>query len=152
MGGQAGGGVVLVKRDHGWTSPAFYSLGGGSIGAQAGAAGGAITMILMTNKAVNQFESPSGGWSLNGNAGLTVVNWSDQTQANTTRGDIILWASARGLYFGLTAGVTRVAPDVKMDRAYYQRRVTSREIMAGNVSNPDANSLRNALASRVASQ
>jgi lipid-binding SYLF domain-containing protein len=152
VGGQAGGGVVLIKHHSAWTSPAFYSLGGGSIGAQAGAEGGAIAIILMTDKAVNRFESSSGGWSLNGNAGLTVVNWSGNTQANTTRGDLILWASARGLYFSLSASITRVAPDTKMDRVYYQRRVTSSEILGGNVSNPDASSLRNALASRVASR
>jgi lipid-binding SYLF domain-containing protein len=39
-----------------------------------------------------------------------------------------------------------------MDRAYYQRPVSSADILAGNVSTPSADTLRNALASRVASR
>jgi SH3 domain-containing YSC84-like protein 1 len=152
VGGQGGGGVVLVNNDGEWTSPAFYSLSGGSIGAQAGGEGGAIAMILMTQRAVDRFENSSNSWSLNGNAGLTVVNWSGKTQANTSRGDVILWSNASGLYGGLTASLTHISPDTKMDRAYYHRAVTSREILAGDVSSPRADALRDALASRVASR
>lgn len=152
VGGQGGGGVVLVKHDGVWSSPAFYSISGGSIGAQAGGEGGAIAMILMTQRAVNRFETSSSGWSLNGNAGLTVVNWSGKTQTNTGRGDVILWSNTSGLYGGLTASLTHISPDTKMDRDYYKRPVSSREILAGNVGNLMADPLRNALASRVASR
>lgn len=152
VGGQGGGGVVLVKHDGDWSSPAFYSLGGGSIGAQAGGEGGAVAMILMTSKAVRRFENSSGGWSLNGNAGLTVVNWSGKTQANTGRGDVIVWTNAHGLYGGLTASLTHISPDVKMDRAYYGRPVTSKDVLAGNIGSRNAAPLRDALASRVASR
>lgn len=151
VGGQGGGGVVLARHENEWSSPAFYSIGGGSIGAQAGAEGGGVALILMTQKAVDRFANETNTWSLNGSAGLTVVNWSDKTQANTGRGDVILWSNTSGLYGGLTASVTHVAPDIKMDHAYYQRPVRSSEILAGNVSAPDAESLRNALAQRVAS-
>lgn len=151
VGGEGAGGVLLIKRDGGWTSPAFYSLSGGSIGAQAGREGSAIAMILMTQRAVNRFES-SASWSLSGNAGLTVVNWSAKAQGNTTPSDIILWTNAHGLYGGLTVSFTHISPDTKMDRIYYQRPVTSSEILAGDVSNPNADRLRNALASRVASR
>jgi len=152
VGGQGGGGVVLVNNNGEWTSPAFYSLSGGSIGAQAGGEGGAIAMILMTQKAVDRFENSGSDWSLNGNAGLTVVNWSGRTQANTSRGDVIVWSNTSGLYGGLTASVTHISPDTKMDRAYYGRPVTSREILAGNVNSLKADPLRDALASRVASR
>lgn len=151
VGGQGGGGVVLAQHDGAWSSPAFYSISGGSIGAQAGGEGGAIAMILMTQKAVNRFERSSNGWSLNGNAGLTVVKWSGKTQTNTNRGDVILWSNTSGLYGGLTASVTHISPDTKMDRAYYHRPVTSGEILAGNIRTISADPLRNALSSRMAS-
>lgn len=151
VGGEGGGGVVLAKHDGGWSSPAFFTLSGGSIGAQAGGEGGAVAMILMTPKAVSRFESSSSGWSLNGNAGLTVVKWSGKTQANTG-GDVILWTNTKGLYGGLTASLTHISPDTKMDHAYYHQPATSSQILAGNISNPNADPLRNALASRVASR
>jgi lipid-binding SYLF domain-containing protein len=155
VGGQGGGGVVLVRHDSSWSSPAFYSIAGGSIGAQAGGEGGAIALILMTQKAVDRFENSTRGWTLNGSAGLTVVNWSGKTQANTDyngRGDVILWTNTSGLYGGLTVGVKHISPDEKMDQAYYQRPVSSAEILAGNISSPNADTLRDALASRVASR
>ncbi|MGH8319852.1 MAG: lipid-binding SYLF domain-containing protein [Steroidobacteraceae bacterium] len=152
VGGQGGGGVVLVKHHGRWSSPAFYSIGGGSVGAQAGGESGAIAMILMTRKAVDRFVNSGRGWSLKGNAGLTVVNWSGRVRANTNRGDVILWSNTRGLYGGLTASVTHISPDTKLDRAYYQRRVTSGEILAGNVRDPNPDLLRDALASRMASR
>ena len=151
VGGQGGGGIVLAKHDETWSSPAFYSMGGASIGAQAGGEGGAIAMILMTQKAVDRFANSTSGWSLNGSAGLTVVNWSGKTRASTNRGDVILWSNANGLYGGISASLTDIAPDRKMDQAYYHRPVTSQAILAGNVSNPNADTLRDALASRVAS-
>jgi SH3 domain-containing YSC84-like protein 1 len=152
VGGQGGGGVVLVKHDTGWSSPAFYSLSGGSIGAQAGGEGGAIAMILMTRRAVDRFENSAASWSLNGSAGLTVVKWSGKTQANTSRGDVILWTNTSGLYGGLTASLTHISPDTGMDRAYYHRAVSSREILAGEVNSVSADPLRNALAARMASR
>src|SRR6185437_5752228 len=151
VGGQGGGGVVLAKHNDAWSSPAFYSIGGASIGAQAGGEAGAIAMILMTQKAVDRFADSTTGWSLNGNAGLTVVNWSGKARATTNRGDVILWSNASGLYGGISASLTDISPDTKMDQVYYQRPVTSDAILTGNINSPSADTLRNALASRVAS-
>lgn len=65
---------------------------------------------------------------------------------------MILWTNTRGLYGGLTAGVTHVSPDTGMDRAYYRRPVTSSAILAGTVNTANADPLRDALASRVATR
>ncbi len=152
VGGQGGGGVLLARAGERWSEPAFYSIGGGSIGAQAGGEGGSIAMLLMTDKAVRKFENSSNTWSLNANAGLTVVTWSGKSQENTGKGDVILWSNTNGLYGGLTASVTDITPDTKMDHAYYGERVSSRQILMGSVSNPSADRLRQALKMQVASR
>jgi lipid-binding SYLF domain-containing protein len=151
VGGQGGGGVVLAERNGVWSSPAFYDIAGGSVGAQIGGEAGAVAMILMTHRAVRRFAGARSPWSLNGNAGLTVVTWSGKTQAGRTQDDVIMWTDAKGLYGGLTASLTRLSPQTSMDRAYYGRRVTSGAILTGRVRNPSADPLRDALASRVAS-
>ena len=153
VGGQGGGGVVLAKRDDRWTDPAFFNIGGGSVGWQAGATGGSIVMMLMTPRAVDQFERSTGKWSLHAGADLTVVRYSGDLEA-TTRGhnDIIVWTDTKGLYGGLTAGVTDITPDNRLDRDYYNDRVTPREILTGEVRThqANANDLRDALSTRVA--
>ena len=151
VGGQGGGGVVLAKHDNQWTDPAFFNIGGASIGWQAGATGGSIVMMLMTPRAVNQFERSKGKWSLHAGADLTVVRYSGDLEA-TTRGhnDIIVWTNTRGLYGGLTAGVTDITPDNAMDHDYYRDRVTPRMILNGTVTTHEANGLRDELSTRVA--
>jgi SH3 domain-containing YSC84-like protein 1 len=150
IGGQGGAGVVLARRDGKWSDPAFFDVGGASIGAQAGGEKGAVVMLLMTDRAVDKFESSRGKWALGASAGLTVVRYSGNEHAQAGRGDVLVWSEAKGLYGGLTAGVTDITPSNRLDRAYYQQRITAQEILSGNVSNPGADPLREALATHVA--
>lgn len=153
VGGQGGAGVVLIRRHGAWSDPAFYDMGGGSIGLQAGGSGGAVAMLLMTRKAVHQFEDTDHKWSLNGGAGLTVAQYSGKEEVATGGDrDVILWSDARGLYGGLTAGVTHISPDRHLDRAYYPGHAGSRQILMGQAANHQADVLREALGTRVASE
>jgi lipid-binding SYLF domain-containing protein len=145
VGGQSGGGVVLERHEDRWSYPAFFDIGGGSIGAQAGGEGGAVAMILMTPRAMHKFEHTRNTWALNASAGLTVVNWSDRAQADSGNGDVVLWSDSQGLYAGLTASITDIRPDRKLDHAYYGRTANAREILSDQVKNPEANPLRHAL-------
>jgi lipid-binding SYLF domain-containing protein len=152
VGGQGGGGVVLVKHAGAWSDPAFFDIGGGSIGAQIGGEGGSVVMLLMTPRAVHRFEDSNGGkWSLNGNAGATIAKWSGKSTLRSGA-DIVVWSDVSGLYGGLTASVTDISPDRQLDRAYYGHRADSHEILTGTVTNVAANSLRDALAMRVATR
>lgn len=155
VGGQGGGGVVLSKHAGEWSDPAFFDIGGGGIGLAAGASarasGAAAAMILLTRNALHYFEN-GGSWSLNGNAGLTVVTWSARAQAGRSKSDVVIWSDTVGLYGGLSASATSISADTKLDQAFYQRHTDSRQILRGRVDNPDANLLRNALATRVAAR
>ena len=53
--GAEGGGCVLLGRDAAgsWSSPAFYTLGSGSFGLQAGIQDLQILMLIMNDKALN---------------------------------------------------------------------------------------------------
>ncbi|HEX4023459.1 MAG TPA: lipid-binding SYLF domain-containing protein [Steroidobacteraceae bacterium] len=150
VGGQGGDGVVLAKHDGNWTDPAFFNIAGGSIGLQAGGSGGAVAMILMTRNAIHRFEDTDTSWTLSGKAGLSIVPFSDRGRTNSRNGDVIVWSDARGLYGGLTAGATHISPETKLDRAYYQGQANPRDILLGSVTNHGADSLRDALATRVA--
>ncbi len=151
FGGQSGGGVALIKRNGRWSNPAFFRYSGTSFGFQAGGSGGSLVMMLMTPMAVRHFEDDSGKWSLSGSAGLNVAVYNVAAEGTSpARGDVIVWSDTRGLYGGLSAGVTGITPDLAMDSDYYHRKVDGREILAGTVSNNDANGLRDALAPRVA--
>jgi len=60
VGGE-GGGCVLVGRDAAgsWSSPAFYSIGSGSFGLQAGIQDLQIVMLIMNDRALTAVTSRS---------------------------------------------------------------------------------------------
>ncbi|MGH8207894.1 MAG: lipid-binding SYLF domain-containing protein [Steroidobacteraceae bacterium] len=149
VGGLGGGGVVIMRHGDHWSDPAFFNLAGGNVGLQAGGSGGEVAMMLMTPRAVRRFEDSTSPWTLRGNAGLSIVNYSD-TAHTGSNGDVILWTDRRGLYGGLSAGVTHISPDTKLDRAYYQHFAGTHQILVGSARNEQANELRGALMTRVA--
>jgi SH3 domain-containing YSC84-like protein 1 len=156
VGGQGGSGVLLVRSHDKWSDPAFYTLGGASIGAQLGGGSGSMALLLMSDKAVDTFENHPSKWSLNGSAGLTVVDYSAGAAKTAGEGDVVVWSDTKGLFGGAAVGVQDIRRDEKADRDYYgNQQVSSRQILTGAVRNPhreNAQGLQDVLPLRVASK
>jgi SH3 domain-containing YSC84-like protein 1 len=129
-GGQGGNGVLLARGAGGaWSSPAFYTLGGGSIGLQIGVQEAAIVLVFMNDKA---FKSAL-------DTGLTLG--ADATAAAGTEGitgevasthafkDVYYFADVGGLFAGLSleGGVIHVREG--LNKAYYGQIYTPRQIV-----------------------
>jgi lipid-binding SYLF domain-containing protein len=80
IGGRGGAGLVLSHQNGKWSNPAFYDIGGVSLGAQVGGPGGPIAFLLMDQSAVDAFKSGN-KFSLNAGAGLSIVTYSANKQA-----------------------------------------------------------------------
>jgi len=52
VGGEHGRGVVTCRTAHGWSAPAFISIGGGNFGFQAGGQSVDLVMLFMNDKGV----------------------------------------------------------------------------------------------------
>lgn len=154
VGGGGGSGVLLTRTNGQWSNPAFYNVGGGSIGAQLGGESGTLALILMNQKAVNAFAQHESNWTLTGDLGLTVVNYSATARQGIGDGDIVVWTDTQGLYGGAAVGVRDIRADKEADRAYYgQQQLTTAQILSGQVPNPrDMNAalLKDSLALKVA--
>ncbi len=145
IGARGGSGVMLSHQDDTWTGPAFYNMGGISIGAQAGGSAGQIAFLLMSDNAVNKFKSQN-SFSLNAGAGLTIVDYSANKQASWGKGDIILWSDTEGAYAGATVSVTDINWDEDTNRAYYKgQQVSPTDVLKGRVTDAKAEPLKNAL-------
>ena len=143
VGVQGGEGVLLVRQgEQRYSGPVFYNLGGLSLGLQAGASGGQVAMLLMTDKAVAEFASGK-KFSLSADAGLTVVNWSRRAQVSGGKvQDVVVWSNAKGAYAGASVGVTDVMLDDEANRAYYRRKdLTPQQIIGGQIESPHNNTL-----------
>lgn len=145
VGASGGPGVLLVKQGGSWSEPVFYTIGGISAGAQAGIEAGSLALILNSDKAVNNFMR-NNKFSIDANAGLTVVNWSKQAERDAGRGDIVVWADAKGLFGGVAVSVTDINFDQKETAAYYQKNVAAQDVINGKVKNPHSSTLLRTLA------
>lgn len=147
IGGEEGTGVLLTRQYHGWSNPAFYTMGSASFGLQIGGQDSQIILIIMTDRAKRALMQDR--FKIGADAGLTVVTLGSNAEAATTAqgGDIIAWASSKGAYAGLTINGSVIEPRESYDRAYYGRKVSSYGIVTLNqVNNPGDYGLRQKLA------
>ena len=144
IGGRGGAGVVLARKDGKWTDPAFYDMGAISVGAQAGASGGQVAFLLMSQQAVDAFKGGN-KFSLNAGAGLSIVTYSANAQASWGKGDIVLWSNTKGAYAGATVSVTDLNWADDNNQAYYGRKVDPGAVLDGQVNSPDATRLKQVL-------
>ncbi len=146
VGGRGGAGVLFVKQGSKWGNPAFYNMGGISAGLQAGVEGGAIAMVLTDQKAINSFKQDN-NFSLNADAGLTVVKWSGKAQGSAGKGDVVMWSDAKGLFGDLAVSVTDINFDEDQTSAFYGQKVASaKDVVGGKMKAPQSPELKDALA------
>ena len=149
IGGE-GGGCVLSSRgaDGSWSDPAFYTLGSGSFGFQAGVQSAEVMMMVMTNGGLNALLNSQ--FKFGADAGLTVatlgagVNGSMSTALDA---DIISFSKTQGLYGGVSLQGSVLSNDSGKEQAYYGNVADARDIVVnGQGSNQGANPLRQTLA------
>lgn len=148
VGAHGGGGLLMLKHPDGaWSGPAFYDLGGLSLGLQAGIEGGPVALVLMNDKAVRETLKKN-NFSLSADAGLTVLNWSKLAQGYAGTGDVIAWSATTGLLGDAVAvGLNDVRFNQTLTNAYYGRALSPQAVTEGSVSNAEAEPLRRAMAS-----
>lgn len=151
LGAAGGAGVLLARHSDGsWSDPAFFNIGGLSVGLQAGAEGGPVALILNNDKAIDNFRKKN-NFSLSADAGLTVINWSRQAQGNAGAGDIVVWSGTKGLFGNVaTLAVSDIRYNEKATQSYYGKTMGAGDVLAGKASNPHADTLKQALAGTAA--
>jgi lipid-binding SYLF domain-containing protein len=132
VGANGGAGVLVVRNGSSWSDPAFYNFGGVSAGIQAGLEAGQIAFILNNDKAINKFKEANNKFSLDADAGLTVVAWGKKGQADLSKADLIAWTDAKGLFAGAAIGLKDVNFDDKENAALYGKKVMPADILSGS--------------------
>ncbi|MCF7984099.1 MAG: lipid-binding SYLF domain-containing protein [Thiohalocapsa sp.] len=136
VGGAGGQGILIARTDDGWSAPAFYNIGAINLGAAAGVEGGSIAFLLMSDDALDGFENQH-NFSLNADAGLTIIDWTERAQVSAGKGaDVVVWSDTEGLYGDLAISVSDIFWDEQANAAYYGRVVTPVTIIVGTISDP----------------
>lgn len=148
IGAQGGGGLLLVKQPNGgWSAPAFYSIGGPTLGLQVGLQTAKVVFFVMSDAALQRWLR--GDFKFGTQDGMAVfIEGSQGPTGKTSQGaDVIAWIRANGAYAGITAEGTSISFNEDENRSYYGKILTPEEIVIrGIVTSPDADALRRALA------
>ncbi len=149
IGGEGGSGVLVARSAQGgWTHPAFYTLGAGSLGIQFGGQVGEVVFTIMTQNGLKAVLSNQ--VKLGVDASIAVGPIGKGVEASTTtnfRSDIYQFAKTEGLFGGGAFEGALIYKRDDWNRGFYGRPVTPQQIVLGEeVSNPQAESLRQALA------
>ena len=135
VGGKWGAGALMSNNNGRWSDPAFFSMGGGTLGLQAGVSGGPVALLIMNQKVMDQFRSGA-NWSLNAEGGFNIVNYSAETsQASWGKGDVIVWTNLRGAFAGIQASLTDITFDSDFNKAVYGSK-NIHQILANEVTAP----------------
>jgi lipid-binding SYLF domain-containing protein len=130
FGGEGGDGVLLARLGRGWSAPAFYTIGSASFGLQIGLEEARFVMFIMSDRALRAIEQSK--FTFGGEAGLTVITLGANAQGATSTnltGDIIVWASSKGAYGGLTLQGSVLAPKGDANTQFYGRPLSVPQIL-----------------------
>src|SRR5262249_37864162 len=115
IGGSGGRGVFVAKSDHGFTGPAFYTLGTGGIGFQAGFEKSEIILLAMTQKAVDSLMTSS----FKVGAGASVAAGPVGAGAGATASDFLSYSRSKGLYGGVDVSGAVINVTEDFNKAYW---------------------------------
>ena len=129
VGARGGEGVMLAHRDGAWSNPVFFNFGGISAGAEAGFEAGQIAMVLTSDRGVRAFESRN-NFSLNADAGFTIIDWSARAQGSLGKGgDVVVWSDSEGVLAGADFSITDIRWDEDENQQFYGRASTTHDIV-----------------------
>ena len=125
--GLSGGNGVLLTKDGGnkWNGPAFYTIGGASIGLQIGGEASEVVLVIMTQRGVNAFLSNTLKFGADADVAVGPVGMGISAQTANLSGDILSFSRSKGLYGGASLQGAVVATRDGLNNAYYKEKINS---------------------------
>lgn len=137
FGGSHGRGVATCRTAHGWSAPAFVSIGGGSWGLQAGLEGVDVVMLVMNDQGLQHLLSSK--FKIGGDASASAGPVGRQTAAATDitmNSEILTYSRSHGVFAGISLNGAVVQKDDDSTRAIYGRNPSFRAILSGRTHSP----------------
>lgn len=151
VGGQWGRGVISVRdaTSRAWSSPAFLTLTGGSVGAQIGGTEIDVILVIMNRSGVEHLLSNQ--VKLGGEISAAAGPVGRAGEASTDlqmQAQILSYSRSRGLFAGATVNGSVIKEDVDANTRYYQKTLSSEDIVfeRAGVAPAGAIALKTALA------
>ncbi len=138
VGGEHGRGVATCKLSRGgWSAPAFFSISGGSWGAQIGVEDVNLVIMIMNDEGMRNLlnskfkigadaSASAGPVGRHASAG---TDWKLETQ-------MLTYSRSKGLFAGIDLGGSVIERDKDATAAFYGKDETNTDVLTGNVPPP----------------
>jgi lipid-binding SYLF domain-containing protein len=139
FGARYGKGVATCRTANGWSAPAFFTITGGSWGAQIGIEGVDNVLMIMNQKGMDRLLSDK--FQIGADASAAAGPVGRHAAAGTDwklETEILSYSRAKGAFIGATLNGAYVRPDAESTLAIYGKELTPREILMGKVPPPPA--------------
>ena len=131
VGGEGGSGVLMARGQRGWSAPAFYTIGGASVGLQIGGQSSEVVFVIMSDRAMNAISN--GQLKLGGDISFAFGAIGKGLSASTAFAsglDIYAVANTDGLFAGAALSGSYISAREEWNRLYYNNpNVTLRWIL-----------------------
>jgi SH3 domain-containing YSC84-like protein 1 len=137
VGGKHGRGVASCRTAHGWSAPAFVSVGGGSWGLQIGVEGVDLVMLVMNDQGFQHLLSSK--FELTGEGSVAAGPVGRHASAGTDwkmNTEMLTYSRSKGVFAGLTLEGAVVEQDNDSTHAIYGTHMMFRNILSGKTSTP----------------
>lgn len=138
FGGEHGRGVATCRlASGGWSAPAFFTISGGSWGAQIGVEGVDLVMMIMNDQGMQHLMSNK--FKVGGEASASAGPVGRHASADTdwkAGTEMLTYSRSKGLFAGISLNGSWVARDADAIDAMYGSNVATNSILGGKIQAP----------------
>jgi lipid-binding SYLF domain-containing protein len=139
VGAKYGRGLASCRTPKGWSTPAFFTVTGGSVGFQIGGQAVDLVMLIMNKDGMKHLLSSQ--FALGADASVAAGPVGRHAEGNTDwkmRAQVLTYSRARGVFAGVSLNGAVVKQDKDSTRDFYGHMVTSNAALTGEVEAPAA--------------
>jgi lipid-binding SYLF domain-containing protein len=135
VGAERGRGILSVRdeKTRAWSSPAFLTITGGSVGLQIGVRATDLVLIIQNRRGLenlvrNEFKIGAGAAATAGPVGRDAQAATDIQ----LRAEILSYSRSRGLFAGATVEGATIRQDEDANGRFYGEKFTTRQVVFDN--------------------
>ena len=141
FGVKGGNGLLLIRKGQKFTGPFFYSIGGLSLGLQAGAKSGRVVMTIMTHRGLKSILKERVKLGVDVDAVVITGGVGYSAESTPRFADIYSFSDNEGLFLGTSIEGSYLQPRNDLNRVIYDRDLSPDDIIRFKTFKKEANDL-----------